>query len=292
MFKLKAIFRLFRPSQWIKNGFVLAPLVFARKFLDPAALKQALLAFFAFCIASSATYVLNDLKDIEKDRKHPIKRFKRPLASGALSPITAKLVLVVLYFLLGTFFIFYNFPKFMIPIWIYLALNILYSYKLKHIPILDIFCIASGFILRIFAGGLAIFVPISSWMLITTLCLALFLASVKRLQELRVQGENTRKVFQKYTQKLLENYIQISAAGALVFYSLFVITSRPELALSVPFVIFGLFRYWFIVEVLGKGESPTEAILKDFPLGITVLLWILFCLWQLWPETSSGLISK
>ncbi len=278
--------RLLRPHQWIKNSFVLAPLVFAGKFLEPEALKQALLAFLAFCVASSATYVLNDLKDIEKDRKHPVKRLKRPLASGAVSPKTAKFILGLLYLILAIFLFFSFTRKFMIPILLYLVLNIFYTYKLKYIPVLDIFCIATGFVLRIFAGGMAISVPISSWMLITTLCLALFLASAKRLQELCVQGDNARKVLQSYTLKLLEGYAQISAAGALVFYSLFVITSRPELALSVPFVIFGLFRYWFVVEVQKRGESPTEALLKDIPLGITVVLWILFCLWRLWPEGS------
>ncbi len=290
--RIKHILKLLRPHQWIKNSFVLAPLVFAGKFLSPEALKQALLAFLAFCVASSATYVLNDLKDIEKDRKHPVKCQKRPLASGAISPKTAKFILALLYLILAIFLYSPFSRKFMLPILIYLVLNIFYSYRLKYIPILDIFCIAIGFVLRIFAGGMAISVPISSWMLITTLCLALFLASAKRLQELRVQGNNTRKVLQSYTLKLLESYAQISAAGALVFYSLFVITSRPRLALSVPFVIFGLFRYWFIVEAQGQGESPTEALLKDIPLGITVILWILFCLWRLWPEGAFSLVER
>jgi len=290
--KIKYILKLLRLHQWIKNGFVLAPLVFAGKFLSPEALKQSCWAFLAFCAASSATYVLNDLKDIEKDRKHPVKRLTRPLASGAVSPKTAKFILLFLYLILCIFLFFPFTRKFMFPILIYLILNIFYSYKLKHIPVLDIFCIATGFILRILAGGMAISVPISSWMLITTLCLALFLGSVKRLQETRLQGDNARKVLQSYTLKLLESYALISATGALVFYSLFVITSRPELALSVPFVIFGLFRYWFIVEAQGKGESPTEALLKDIPLGVTVLLWILFCLWRLWPEGSFSLVGK
>ncbi len=290
--RIKHILKLLRPHQWIKNSFVLAPLVFAGKFLWLEALKQALLAFLAFCVASSATYVLNDLKDIEKDRKHPVKCQKRPLASGAINPKTAKFILALLYLILAIFLYSPFSRKFMLPILIYLVLNIFYSYRLKYIPILDIFCIAIGFVLRIFAGGMAISVPISSWMLITTLCLALFLASAKRLQELRVQGNNTRKVLQSYTLKLLESYAQISAAGALVFYSLFVITSRPRLALSVPFVIFGLFRYWFIVEAQGQGESPTEALLKDIPLGITVILWILFCLWRLWPEGAFSLVEK
>ncbi len=278
--KIYPYLQLLRIHQWIKNTFVLAPLVFSGKFLDLIAVKQTLLAFWAFCLASSATYVLNDLLDLEKDRLHPIKRDTRPLAAGLISPSRAKLLLFVIYFLLFSFFVFPLTRNFMIPVVIYLILNLAYSFKLKHIPVLDIFCIAAGFMLRLFAGGEAINVKISSWMLITTLSLALFLASTKRLQELRMQGDNARKVLKNYSIKLLESYAQISAAGALVFYGLYVISSRPELAFSIPFVIFGLFRYWYLVESKGAGESPTEVLLKDWPLAITVIAWIIFCSWK------------
>ncbi len=274
-------FSLLRVHHWVKNIFVLAPLVFSGKILIPEAVKQALLAFLSFCLASSATYILNDLIDLENDRIHPIKRLRRPLAAGKLSPHKAKILLISSYILL---FIFFLYPKtrfFMLPILAYLVLNLAYSFKLKHIPVIDIFCIATGFMLRIFAGGEAISAPISSWMLITTFSLALFLASTKRLQELRTQGDNARKVLESYTVKLLESYAQISAAGALVFYGLYVISSRPELVLSIPFVIFGLFRYWYLVESRKAGESPTEVLLKDWPLAITVIAWIIFCAWKM-----------
>jgi len=281
--KIKVFFELIRLPQWIKNTFVFAPLIFAKKFLEFDAVQQEFLAFFAFCIASSASYILNDLKDLESDRRHSVKRLTRPLASGAITPMEAKIILIFFYFILSIFFLFSSTQPFMIPILGYLILNILYTYKLKHIPVLDIFCIAAGFVLRVFSGGIAICVPISSWMLITTLCLALFLASIKRLQEFRTQGKRTRKALEGYTLKLLEIYAQISSIGALIFYSLFVITSQPNLILSIPFVIFGFFRYWYIIEIEGKGESPTEILLKDIPLDITIVLWILFCLWKLWP---------
>ena len=283
--------RLLRVRQWVKNLFVLAPLIFSAKFFNPQAVKNALLAFITFCMASSATYIVNDLRDIKKDRLHPIKRIKRPLAAGIISPTKAKILLYGLYGILFFFFLWPSTRSFMLPILIYLFLNLAYSFKLKHVPVLDIFCIATGFMLRLFAGGQAINVEISSWMLITTLSLALFLASSKRLQELRTQGQNARKVLEKYSIKLLESYAQISAAGALVFYGLYVISSRPQLALSIPFVIFGLFRYWYLVESEGAGESPTEVLLKDWPLAITVILWVLFCAWKILTLTT-GVLEK
>lgn len=140
--------------------------------------------------------------------------------------------------------------------------------------------------LRIFAGGKAIGAEISPWMLVTGFSLALFLASAKRLQELSLQGSQTRKVLENYTINLLKNYVQISAAGALIFYSLFVISVRPGLALSVPFVIFGLFRYWYLVETKKIGESPAEALLKDKILSITVFFWGIICIWNLLEEAK------
>jgi len=277
---LRPYLRLLRVHQWVKNTFVLAPLIFSGKFLDPEAVKQALWAFFAFCLASSATYILNDLRDIEKDRAHPVKRLKRPLAAGIIFPRTAKILLISIYASLLGFLIFPSTRVFMLPVIAYLVLNLAYSFKLKNIPVLDIFCIAAGFMLRLFAGGEALNIEISSWMLVTTLSLALFLASTKRLQELRTQGDNARKVLKHYTVKLLESYAQISAAGALVFYGLYVISSRPGLVLSIPFVIFGLFRYWYLVESEGAGESPTEVLLRDWPLVITVTAWVVFCAWK------------
>lgn len=269
---LKGLIKLMRPKQWVKNAFVFAPLVFSGLFSDSAAITQAIFAFVLFCIASSATYILNDYRDIEADRLHPIKSKKRPLASGEASPTHALILMILLWVvLIGAAFVQ---TEVMIVIFGYLALNVAYSLYLKHQPVLDIFTIAAGFVLRVYAGAVAIGVPVSMWMFVTTLCLALYLAAIKRKQELAQQGDQSRSVLKKYTVALVEKYAEMSATGALLFYSLFVINDRPELAVTVPIVLFGLFRYWYIVEALEGGESPTDALISDWPLLFTALGWV------------------
>jgi decaprenyl-phosphate phosphoribosyltransferase len=274
------LLRLTRPKQWVKNGFVLAPLVFARQFNDTTATTNALIAFALFCVASSAAYILNDLRDIERDRSHPVKSWSRPLAAGTVQPRTAIVLMVVLYAMLvaGWFWS----PRATYVIVGYLALNFAYSFWLKHQPVLDIFSVACGFVLRIYAGALAIGVPVSSWMAITTLCLALYLASIKRRQELATSGDGSREVLRRYSVALVDRYAEVSAVGALIFYSLFVMASgNNRMTFTIPLVIFGLFRYWFVVETLEGGESPTDVAVTDKPLMATVALWIGVCLYAL-----------
>jgi 4-hydroxybenzoate polyprenyltransferase len=270
--------KLLRPKQWIKNGFVLAPLVFAGVFRQPEMIGRALIAMALFCLASSAIYILNDLCDLEKDRAHPKKRLSRPLAAGAVAPAQAKAVMAVLAVTLAAGFFFS--PMTMAVIAAYLAINVAYSFKLKHQPVVDLFCVASGFVLRIVAGAVALPVPLTSWMLITTLCLALYLATIKRRQELVASGDTGRAVLGSYTVSLLDRYAEMSAVGAIVFYSLFTMTVRPALAYTVPCVLFGLFRYWFLVE-RGDGESPTDVVWTDWPLGLTVAVWGGLCVYAL-----------
>lgn len=277
--RLLGLLRLMRPRQWIKNGFVLAPLVFTGSFTDRHAVVQALLAMLLFCVASSATYIVNDLRDIEQDRKHPRKSRTRPLAAGLVTVRQALLLLLVLYALLLAAWPWA--PQVLPVIVAYLVLNLAYSYYLKHQPVLDIFTIAIGFVLRVWGGAQALQVPISSWMFVTTLCLALYLAALKRRQELLQTGTEARAVLQKYSVSLVERYAEIAATGALLFYSMFVMSVRPQLVVSIPLVLFGLFRYWYVVEKLDGGESPTDALLSDLPLLLTVLAWVLVCLWAL-----------
>lgn len=279
--QMAGLIKLMRPRQWIKNAFVLAPLLFSGAFADPASVRQALLAMFLFCVASSATYTVNDLKDVERDRRHPTKSRKRPLAAGTVTVPAALALLVVLYGVLvwGWFVQ----PGVILVILAYVVLNLAYSFVLKHQPVLDIFTIAIGFVLRVYAGAQALAVPVSSWMFVTTLCLALYLASVKRRQELSQSGAEGREVLERYTVALVNRYAEMSATGALLFYSMFVMSSRPELVITVPVVLFGLFRYWYVVEKLDGGESPTDALLSDWPLIATVLTWTGACLWALWP---------
>ena len=275
------VIKLMRPKQWIKNSFVLAPLLFTGEFLNPEAVQQALLATLLFCLASSATYIINDLHDIEHDRRHPKKSKTRPLAAGTVTIPTALFTLGVLYAsLIWGWFYFSN------VVWVivvYLVLNLAYTFILKYQPVLDIFTIAIGFVLRVYAGAIALSVPVSDWMFITTLSLALYLAAVKRRQELSQIGVKSRKVLEKYSVSLVDRYAEISATSALIFYSMFVMSAKPQLVITVPLVLFGMFRYWYIVEKFEGGESPTDALLTDWQLLLTVALWVAACSWALWP---------
>lgn len=278
---LRGLVALMRPKQWVKNGFVLAPLVFTAKFLDAGAVSQALLAVLLFCVAASATYIVNDVHDVEHDRRHPRKSKARPLAAGIVSLPMALVLLAGLYGVLvwGWFVS----PNVVMVIIGYMVLNIAYTFLFKHQPVLDIFTVAIGFVLRVYAGAMALAVPVSAWMFITTLCLALYLAAVKRRQELRQSGTEGRKILKKYSVSLLDRYAEISATGALVFYSMFVMSAKPRLVITVPLVLFGLFRYWYVVEELDGGESPTDALLADWQLPTTVVMWVGACIWALWP---------
>ncbi len=278
--QVRGLIKLMRPRQWLKNGFVLAPLVFSGAFLDGQAVSAAVLATVLFCLASSATYVVNDLHDIERDRRHPSKSLSRPLACGQVPRGAALTLLAVRYaLLLGRW---WRVPTGSQVIAAYLLLNLAYTFVLKHQPVVDIFTIAIGFVLRVYAGAMALAVPMSSWMFVTTLCLALYLAAVKRRQELSQSGSEGRQVLEKYSLALIDRYAEMAATGALVFYSMFVMSSRPELVATVPLVLFGLFRYWYVVEQ-GGGESPTDALLADWQLLVCVLLWVAVCAWALWP---------
>jgi len=281
--QIKGLIRLIRVKQWIKNSFVLAPLLFTGEFIDPKAIISALIASVLFCIASSATYIVNDIRDIDRDRLHPKKSKTRPLANGIVTKPQALCVLTLLYALLFAGWFFLN-PKVVLVIAAYLCLNVAYTFVLKHKPVIDIFTIAIGFVLRVMAGAVALDVPVSGWMFVTTLCLALYLAAVKRSQELSQSGTDGREVLAKYTKALVDRYAEMSATCALVFYSMFVMASRPELVITVPLVLFGLFRYWYVVDVLEGGESPTDALLSDWPLLVTVLAWGAACIWALWPK--------
>ena len=270
------LIQLMRPKQWVKNFFVLAPVIFTGRFTDLNSMKLSGGAMLLFCLGASAVYILNDLKDLERDRQHPTKS-KRPLASGQISKAQAIALLVVLYaVLIGNFSFQFNVAAVVCG---YVVLNVAYTFYLKQKPVLDIFTIAIGFVLRVYAGAVALDVPLSGWMFITTLALALHLASVKRLQELQKSGASTRKVLENYTVELAQRFAAMSSTAALVFYSLFVVSERQALIITIPIVLFGLFRYWYIIDVKSGGESPTEALLTDYPLLSTVVLWVLACGW-------------
>lgn len=274
------LIKLTRPKQWVKNGFVFAPLLFAGEFLNIESAYLTLLASIAFCIAASAVYILNDFKDIEKDRKHPTKSKSRPLATGQVRPKTAIYLLILLYLILLSFWLYI--PSVMFVILLYLLINWGYTFKLKNEPVLEIFIVASGFVLRVYSGALAIAVPISEWMFITTLSISLYLASIKRRQEIIINKSHGRDVLAKYSIELVDHFAEMSAIMAIVFYSLYVMAVQPKLVVSIPFVVYGLFRYWYLVDVLNEGESPTDALLQDIQLLLTVILWIGCCFWVIY----------
>jgi 4-hydroxybenzoate polyprenyltransferase len=233
-------------------------------------------------MASSASYIVNDIHDIEFDKAHPKKSKTRPLAAGTISLKSSLFILFGIY--VSLFLAWFILPSVIIIITAYLALNVAYTFFLKHQPVVDIFTIAIGFVLRVYAGAIAITVPVSSWMFITTLCLALYLASIKRRQELCQVGIDARIVLESYSLSLIDRYAEMSATGALLFYSMFVMSSKPQLVYTIPFVLYGLYRYWFIVETLDAGESPTDAVFTDKQLLFTVLTWIVFCIFVLKPN--------
>jgi len=277
--RLTGLLRLVRPKQWVKNGFVFAPLIFSGEMFNPFAFTHALSAALFFCVASSATYIINDIHDIEPDRRHPKKSKSRPLASGAVSKGAALSLLMIFYLIL---ILGYSLmPQVILVIVGYSALNLAYTFFLKHEPVIDIFTIAIGFVLRVIAGAVALNLNASSWMCVTTLCLALYLAAVKRRQELAQNGSDGRKVLERYSVGLVDRYAEMSATGALLFYSMFVMSARPELVITIPLVLYGLFRYWYVVEALDGGESPTDALLADWQLMAVVAFWIAACVWAL-----------
>jgi 4-hydroxybenzoate polyprenyltransferase len=277
--------RLLRPKQWVKNGFLLAPLVFATKFRDPDAWILSLSALGLFCLGSSVVYILNDLLDAASDREHPVKRVTRPIAAGAISPAQAWCMLVILEAIaLSAAWCMTDVVLVLIA---YQMVNVFYSAKLKHVAIVDLFCVAGGFVLRVYAGAVAIHVPLSAWMLNTTWCLALYMATIKRRQELRSQGDQARAVLKQYSVELLDHLSLIAAVCAIAFYGLFTLTVRPELGMTVPLVLAGFYRYQYMVTRHEGGESPTDLIWQDLPLILIVLSWIGLSVFALMQQTPA-----
>jgi 4-hydroxybenzoate polyprenyltransferase len=278
------VLRLLRPKQWTKNLLLFAALVFAEKLLDPQAALEALLAFVAFCLASSSVYVVNDVVDVERDRAHPEKR-NRPIASGQVSrnaALTLALVLtgaaLAVAFSLGR--------SFGAATLLYLCLSHFYSFVGKNIVLLDTLLVAIGFVLRAVAGALAIDVPFSDWFVLCTLFVALFIALSKRKAELLAGGDTSgsRPVLEHYTVGSLTAFTGTSMAAAVISYSLYVqdVIERSEelyvLIFTVPFVILSIFRYYLLVENAGAGEKPEDILLTDRPLQLSALGFALVAL--------------
>lgn len=286
------IFRLLRPHQYIKNGFVWLGVVFSQRW-DAEMLVTVAAAFVAFCAAASAVYIFNDIWDVESDRQHPVNRY-RPIARGEVSVPQAWMGFVLLLLLaagLGGWVGPWNLG-FLLT---YVLLNVAYSWRFKHVVILDVFIISAGFMLRILTGTMGVGIEPSQWLLLTGLMLTLFLGFTKRRAELLaleragVQDRSlTRRVLDEYSPMMIEHYISISAACTIMSYSLYTVSAdtiarhgTDALIYTVPFVAYGIYRYIFLLHQHGKGNDTARDLYADPHLLIAVMGWVVVTVWVL-----------
>jgi len=279
---LRDILLTMRPKQWTKNAFVFAGLIFSLRFFQLGDLLRTVAAALLFCLVSGCVYIINDVVDVEKDRRHPEKR-NRPIAAGRIGPgpaLAAAAVLITVA--LGLSFALR--PAFGAIASLYFVLNLAYSLFLKHQVIVDVLIIAIGFVLRAVAGAVVIQVAISEWLLLCTLLLALFLGLCKRRHELVLMeegGGSHRLVLEEYTPELVDQMIAVVTASTLMAYALYTISPTAQskfhttnLQFTIPFVLFGLFRYLYLVHKRNLGGSPELILLRDRPMIIDMILWV------------------
>jgi 4-hydroxybenzoate polyprenyltransferase len=283
----RSILRLIRPQQWTKNVFVFAALVFSKHLLDLDYLGLAIRGFFAFSFTASFIYIINDIADRERDARHPKKRY-RPIASGEISVPRALAIAAILFAAAIALVASLDF-RFTVTLGVYLVMNIAYSFYLKEVVLIDVFVIAIGFMLRVVGGALVIDVPRSSWLLLTTMFLSLFLGIAKRRGELVTlstqidDGEaafHTRKVLEHYSVEFAEQMTTICAAGFVFSYALYTVSERTvkmfgseNLILTTPFVLYGVFRYLYLLHKKNLGENPTEIVLSDVPMMVNFVAY-------------------
>jgi 4-hydroxybenzoate polyprenyltransferase len=276
----KSLLKTMRPRQWPKNLFIFAALVFDRQLLTLAPLLRTLAGFVLLCLASGLVYIINDLVDLPRDRQHPTKRL-RPLASGRLTVRAARIVAAILAALTLAASLALNL-SFGLIVAVYVASNLLYSFWLKHVPIIDVFVVASGFLLRVAAGVALLTVErFSPWLYVCTTLLALYIGFGKRRAEivLLADGANAhRRVLDGYTIPFLDQLIVIVSATTIVAYSLYTFSapnlpSNHLMMLTIPFVIYGIFRYLYLVQVENAGGAPEDLFTTDKPLMATFVLW-------------------
>jgi 4-hydroxybenzoate polyprenyltransferase len=278
----KNYLQLLRVHQWIKNLFVFVPLLFSMHLFEANYFLSSLKAFFIFCLASSYIYIINDIIDLDADAVHPKKKF-RPLPAGKISKHNAWIVsILILLILVGlTFFTNLNFIYLLLG---FILLNIFYSLHFKHIVILDVFSIAAGFSIRVLGGAAIISVPISSWLILTTMFISLFLGVMKRHSELEQISDDqlgsTRKVLSDYSLTFTNQIATVAAAGVIICYALYTVSPRTvsifgseNLIYTTPFVVFGIFRFMFLEYLNQKGENTTQIMLTDIPMILTVVLY-------------------
>jgi 4-hydroxybenzoate polyprenyltransferase len=275
--------RLMRPYQWVKNAFVFTGLLFGHAWRDPQLVALVMVVFIAFCLVSSAVYTFNDIVDLEQDKQHP-KKSRRPLASGQVS-VPAATALAVVLGVLGLSLAYIASPAVLAILALYVLMNNAYSLWLKHVVILDVFIIATGFMLRILAGTLGVGIPPSQWLLLCGLMVTLFLGFTKRRAEIFALNDdkaNHRKVLEHYSPVLLDKMIGITASGLIMSYSLY--TMNPDtirihgtanLIYTVPFVMYGVFRYIYLLHHQSRGGDPSHDLVRDRHLLIAVGAWLI-----------------
>jgi len=280
---IRDLIRLARPTQWLKNGIMVLAIVFAGELTNPDSIALTIIAIGLFCLLSSAVYTFNDIVDINRDRLHPLKK-DRPLASGRISIGTALSMSLLLAAsgLFGAWFVNIHFFYASIA---FIALNLLYTFWWKNVVILDVLAIALSFVIRAYAGAFAIEVPASTWMLINTLLLALFLGLGKRRHELlflEKEALGHRKTLTKYSPPLLDQFIAATTAAVLVIYMLYTFSTEvmhklgtDKLFVTIPFVVYGVFRYLYLIHRMERGGSPTRVLITDVPILLTVMLWLI-----------------
>lgn len=275
---MSGLIRLLRPKQWTKNLLLFAALLFSFEEIRTETILATLLGFILFSLVAGCVYILNDFVDRDRDRQHPVKKY-RPMASGQVNPSHALLFGIILLILsVGTAFMMN--PLFGVLCIVYFLLNVSYSFVLKHLVILDMMTIAAGFVLRAIAGGVLIHVPFTPWFLICTMLLSLFLAIGKRRNELTLLEGNTgshRKVLDNYSITLLDQFNTIVTTATIISYSLFTFTSDRTIHLmwTIPLVIYGMFRYLYLIHMKNQGGSPDRVLFEDKPILITVILYVI-----------------
>ncbi len=282
--------RLIRPRDWIKNGFVFVGLLFSHAWQDLNIVQGVVIAACAFCMCASSIYIFNDIFDRENDRRHPKKKF-RPIAAKEVSVFAASLLAALLcIFGLGVGYLVSDNVCYILIV--YLLINVLYSIKLKHIVIIDVFCIASGFMLRILSGTLGIEVPPSKWLLLCGLMITLFLGFAKRRAEIMTLCEEKakhRRVLKNYGADFLDNLLSICATGVIITYSLYTMSDETyeihktdQLIYTVPFVIYGLFRYLFLLHHRNMGGDPSKELVRDKHTLFALIGWLSMVLYLIY----------
>lgn len=284
---IKDFIKLIRVKHWIKNFFVFIPLIFSLHLFHYDYFITSLTTFIIFSFASSAIYVFNDIVDVENDRQHPVKK-NRPIAAGKIKIRAAYLIFILLTSAVLIFSFQFNYKVFL-SLLVFILINVVYTIKLKQVVLLDIFSIAAGFSIRVYSGAIAIDVQISSWLILSTIFISLFLAVMKRRSELkRFENESekrTRKVLESYSIDFTDQMATVAASGLITCYALYTVAERTvnvfgteDLIYTTPFVVFGIFRFMYLEYINQKGENTTEIILTDIPTIMNVVLYLITCI--------------